>query len=105
MKSDRSQDSSQPFLLRVWKEEVEGSVVWAGRLQHILTGKGRLFHDWAGLIEQLESSLRETEGEQASPGSMDPQRGPPTGRQKGSHRDARNEAGPAPGSGGSNPEG
>lgn len=62
MKPDQTQDDSQPFLLRVWKEEVEGGFVWTGRLQHILTGNGHLFHDWSGLIELLEADLHRADG-------------------------------------------
>jgi hypothetical protein len=65
MKPDRPQDISQPFLLRVWKEELQGGgAAWCGRLQHIVRGDARLFRSWEGLIDLLESSLRELASEE-----------------------------------------
>ncbi|MEO8286989.1 MAG: hypothetical protein ABI670_11195 [Chloroflexota bacterium] len=62
MKSDQPQDDSYPFLLRIWKEEVEGGgSAWAGRLQHIVKGNAHLFRTWAGLIDLLEADLQDVQ--------------------------------------------
>jgi hypothetical protein len=59
MKSGQSLDHSQPFLLRVWKEEgEEGAVAWCGKLQHIVNGDSHLFRDWATLAALLEASFQ-----------------------------------------------
>src|SRR3954452_24255802 len=60
MKPRQPQDDSQPFLLRVWKEEIEGGgFAWSGRLQHIVKGDAHLFRSWIGLIELLETNLQD----------------------------------------------
>src|SRR6476620_2158182 len=63
MKPSYRQDNSQPFLLRVWKEESEGGfVTWCGKLQHIVNGGAYLFRDWATLTSLLEANLQEGAG-------------------------------------------
>jgi hypothetical protein len=59
MKPGHSLDHSQPFLLRVWKEEgEEGAIAWCGKLQHIVNGHSHLFRDWATLAALLEASFQ-----------------------------------------------
>ena len=65
MKSSYGQDDSQPFLLRVWKEEAEGGdITWCGKLQHIINGDAFLFRDWATLTALLEANLQENDIEE-----------------------------------------
>ena len=54
--------SSHLFMVRLWSEEaVEAGVTreskhqqsWRGRVQHVLSGEARTFHDWTTLIELL----------------------------------------------------
>jgi hypothetical protein len=73
MKPDtgRSRDDSQPFLLRIWKEEAEGretggdvddgeegAIAWRGKLLHIVKGDAHLFSGWPALIALLEASFQ-----------------------------------------------
>jgi hypothetical protein len=70
MKSNYGQDNSQPFLLRVWREEVEGTpTTWCGKLQHIVNGKAYLFRDWATLTALLEANLREDNSDEQAEGT------------------------------------
>ena len=55
---------SDLFMLRVWPEEVnDGDVEWRGRVQHVISGETRYFHNWevmlTFLIETLDSSVPE----------------------------------------------
>jgi hypothetical protein len=66
-------ERSHLFTLRVWPEPVgEGDVEWRGKVQHVITGEQRYFHDWPTLIAFLTggpaSGFSPTAGETASAG-------------------------------------
>lgn len=65
-------DRSHLFLVRLWAEEsrdigthnedsTKREIEWCGKLQHVLTGEARTFHDWPMLIELL-LEMAETDG-------------------------------------------
>ncbi len=59
----RQQDNSQPFLLRVWREEAaDGETRWCGKIQQLLSVDTGYFDDWAKLIELLETMLSGHDG-------------------------------------------
>jgi hypothetical protein len=54
------------FLVRLWAHETgDGQSEWRGKVQHIVSGEARPFHDWAALeaamIEMLEMLQQEVE--------------------------------------------
>ena len=60
-------DHSHLFLVRFWSEGVQDAQntqsqkELSGRVQHILSGEARTFHDWPTLIDLLRE-MAETEG-------------------------------------------
>jgi hypothetical protein len=72
MDSEGQNLRSHLFLVRVWAGESAqaGSIsAWHGRVQHITSSEAGYFHDWAGLITQLQSLLARLEV--ADPGGCD----------------------------------
>ena len=62
---------SHLFLVRFWgggaheaKDDGQDHKEWSGRVQHVLTGEARTFHDWHTLIELL-LEMAETDGLEA----------------------------------------
>jgi hypothetical protein len=48
---DETQEQSQFYTLRLWKEDVGADVAeWRGRAQHVLSGQSCYFRDWTALI-------------------------------------------------------
>jgi hypothetical protein len=51
---------SHLFTIRLWTEVLgEGQVEWRGRVQYVLSGERRFFHDWSTLERYLEAKLQE----------------------------------------------
>ena len=44
---------SHLFLVRLWSEETGDHSGWRGRVNHVLSGEVRAFHDWPTLIDLL----------------------------------------------------
>jgi hypothetical protein len=51
---------SHLFLIRFWSEETGDQSGWRGRVNHVLSGETRPFHDWPALIDLL-LEMAETE--------------------------------------------
>ena len=50
---------SQLFMVRMWPEPLDGGQVeWRGRVDHVASGEGYPFRDWARLIVCLEKMLK-----------------------------------------------
>jgi hypothetical protein len=62
---------SHLFLVRFWSEEKQERQgwEWSGRVQHILTGEARHFHDWGTLVS-LMMQMAQVDG--ANPESKQP---------------------------------
>lgn len=55
---------SHLFTIRLWSEAVgEGRVEQRGRVQYVLSGEHRFFHDWSTLVEYLEAKMEELDAE------------------------------------------
>jgi hypothetical protein len=56
MEKSQPEEWSQLFLVRMWQDQVAGGQSpWRGKVQHVATGKGGLFDDWASLVDLLTS--------------------------------------------------
>ena len=44
---------SHLFTVRLWSEGLENRNGWSGRVQHVLSGETRAFHDWTTLVDLL----------------------------------------------------
>jgi len=56
--TDRSEQRSQLFVLRLWPEDVGGGHTdWRGKVQHVNSGEARYFRDWATLEAFVEGLL------------------------------------------------
>jgi hypothetical protein len=65
MKPTQSLQRSHLFTIRLWTEPLgEGQVDRRGRVQYVLSGERRFFHDWSTLVEYLEAKLQELDGEE-----------------------------------------
>ena len=50
---------SQLFTVRMWPEALDDDQVeWRGKVDHVASGEGYAFRDWARLIECLEKMLK-----------------------------------------------
>ncbi len=59
---EEGQEEKRPrshlFTVRLWDEEqVNGQAAWRGKVQHVLTGETRPFHDWPTLISLINGML------------------------------------------------
>jgi hypothetical protein len=62
--NSRQDERSHLFLVRFWSEDVGNNRDhngWRGRVQHVLSGEARSFHDWPMLIDLL-LEMAETDG-------------------------------------------
>jgi hypothetical protein len=67
MELDQSLHRSHLFTIRLWTEPLgEGQVERRGRVQYVLSGERRFFHDWSTLVEYLEAKLAELDAEETS---------------------------------------
>jgi hypothetical protein len=58
MMPHQNEKRSQLFTLRVWSEETsEGHTEWRGRIQHVVGGETRYFHDWEAMMAFLVETL------------------------------------------------
>ena len=58
MMQHQNEKRSQLFTLRVWSEETsEGHTEWRGRIQHVVGGETRYFHDWEAMMAFLLETL------------------------------------------------
>lgn len=49
---------SHLFTVRLWLEELgEGCSEWRGKVQHVVSGEVRYFHDWPGLVACIQEML------------------------------------------------
>ena len=56
MEPDRELQRSHLFTIRLWTEALgEGQVERRGRVQYVLSGERRYFHDWSTLVEYLDA--------------------------------------------------
>jgi subtilisin-like proprotein convertase family protein len=47
---------SRLFTVRVWSEQNEGGqAAWRFKVQHVLSGEARYFHDWQALVDFIIS--------------------------------------------------
>jgi hypothetical protein len=70
--TDRGQELSQLFLVRLWKHATNGSdieivesgggslieIEWCGKLQHVVSGQAHYFRGWPTLIDLLEEMAK-----------------------------------------------
>jgi len=55
---DQPTQSSQLFMLRLWREDLgDGKADWRGKVQHVKSGEARYFRDWPSLEVFLEGLL------------------------------------------------
>lgn len=60
MEPEQPLQRSHLFTIRLWTEPQEdGRVEHRGRVQYVLSGDRRCFHDWSTLVEYLEAKLQE----------------------------------------------
>jgi uncharacterized protein YbjT (DUF2867 family) len=54
--SEAAAAHSQLFTVRVWSEQNEGGqAAWRFKVQHVLSGEARYFHDWQALVDFIIS--------------------------------------------------
>jgi hypothetical protein len=61
-------------MVRLWSEAVEEQKRWMGRVQHVLSGETRAFHDWLMLVDLLLEML-ETDPCEAEQRDLTPKTG------------------------------
>ena len=67
MEPDQPLQRSHLFTIRLWTEALgEGQVERRGRVQYVLSGERRFFHDWSTLVAYLEAKLAELDAEETS---------------------------------------
>jgi len=49
----KQNQGSHLFTVRLWSEGLEDQKGWNGRVQHVLSGETRAFHDWSTLVDLL----------------------------------------------------
>ena len=64
----KQDEPSHLFLVRFWSEEVGDHNSWRGRVQHVLSGEARTFHDWPALIGLLVEMAETDRIEVRTPG-------------------------------------